>query len=168
LNKVNQYFPRAIGPAGEEILDIPLSPAALPHVTKRDMEQAWAAARDAAIAEQPGPPRGFRFASVPNGLHLALIDPDARCWADAVDRIADLATPHGVSLCVRLLALVELIGRAEWLRPFIAIKRDGAAVSPHLLHAAALARLTDSGGFDETGLRHLLVRPDISNQGPTP
>ena len=67
-----------------------------------------------------------------------------------------LTTPHGVSVCLRLLALVALMAQAGWARPWFALAPGGAEIRPELLQAAALAPLTDSGGFDETALRALL------------
>ena len=61
-----------------------------------------------------GAVRGFRFRR-PDGSYtdLALADRDARCWAGAVDRTAGLTSSYGLSLCLRLLALVDLLARAR-------------------------------------------------------
>jgi len=144
------------GPDGEVLHLVAVPPAGLPTVTKRDLEQAWEAAQSGS-AGIAAPPRGFRFAR-PAGVPVELIlnDRDAAAWAVAVDGIADLSTAHGVSLCLRLLSLVELMSRAAWARAWFTLGRAGAEIAPALLQAAALAPLDDSGGFDETGLRALL------------
>jgi hypothetical protein len=153
-------FPRVLADDGTELHLLPVSPQALPRVDKRDLEQAWDAARDAARVGQEGSSRGFRFA---NGETFSLHDRDARAWAGAVDAIADLSTPHGVSLCIRLLALIDLIGRARWLAPFVRLAgASGACLSGGLLQAAAITRLTPEAGLDEAELRRLLPRIQTS------
>lgn len=144
---------REVAADGTELHLVPMPPDRLPRVAKRDLEQAWDAARDAARAGYDGPARGFRFTGGPD---VILRDRDARSWASSVDQVADLSTAHGVSVCLRLLGLVALIGDAAWLAPFVQIRRDGAALDGALLTAAALTRLTDSGGFDENELRAML------------
>lgn len=75
------------GPDGSITYLVDLPPEALPTVYKRDLELAWYAARDAAIADHWGSVRAFRF-NRPDGSHvdLALADRDASCWVSAVDR----------------------------------------------------------------------------------
>jgi hypothetical protein len=145
----------AYGPHGEVLHSLAWLPDRLPPVTKRDMERAWDAAR--AESTVAAPLRGFRFAR-PEGapVELYLNDPDASAWAGAVDRAADLSTTHGVSLCLRLLALVDAMGRLDWLRGWFSFAPGGAEIKPALLQAAALAPLNEAGGFDETALRALL------------
>ncbi|MDD2877616.1 MAG: hypothetical protein PHT60_09630 [Acidiphilium sp.] len=145
---------REIAADGTELHLVPMPPPRLPRVRKRDIEQAWEAARDAARAGHDGPARGFRFAGGPD---VALRDRDARTWALSVDRVADLSTPHGISVCLRLLGLVALIGDAAWLAPFVQIGHDGAALDGALLTAAALTSLTDTGGLNENELRAMLI-----------
>ena len=128
-------------------------PSALPTVTRRDLEQAWEAAQRSGAA----PPRFFRF--VPEGgepVELLLQDRDAASWAAAVERSAGLSTAYGVSVCLRLLALVAVMAEAGWARAWFVLRRDGAAIRPELWHAAALVTLNDRGGFDEPDLRALL------------
>lgn len=127
-----------------------LSPAALPPVRLRDLDAAWEAARAAAIAGRWGPPRLFRFRR-PDGsvADLALADADACCWAAAVDATVGMGSAHGVSLCLRLLALVELLARRGPAARLVRLKRDGAELDPRLLRAAARAPLTDEARFDE-------------------
>ena len=138
------------------LVDVP--PEALPPVAGRDIERAWHAARQAAIAERWGPPRGFRFRrrdenSTETWQVLALADPDARCWADAVDATVGMASAYGLSLCLRLLALVDLLARVGWAGRVVHLARDGAELHPALLAAAASLRLTAEARFDETVFR---------------
>jgi hypothetical protein len=145
----------SIGPYGEVLHVLAMPPQALPAVTKRDVELAWEAAQ-AGTARRP-PPRGFRF-TPPEGasVQLMLNDHDAAAWAVAVDKVADISTAYGISLCLRLLALVELMSRAVWLRPWFSLGRGGMDMHPALLQAAALLPLNDAAGFDESGLHALL------------
>jgi hypothetical protein len=141
---------------------VPHPPGRLPAVTKRDLEQAWEVARATALS--PGPPpatHGFRFhngAAAP--LDFVLTDRDAASWAGGIDGIADLSTAHGVSVCLRLMALIELMTRADWTRRWFTLNRAGLTFHPALLTAAALTPLTETGGFAETALRALLPEPD--------
>ena len=139
------------------LIDLP--PEALPSVHKRDLERAWYAAREAALAERQGAVRGFRF-NRPDGSHtdLALADRDARCWVGAVDRTVGITSASGLSLCLRLLALIDLLARAPWARSLLHLARDGAEFHPALLRAAASQPLTGDGRFDEAGFRDLLSR----------
>jgi hypothetical protein len=139
------------------LIDLP--PEALPSVCKRDLERAWYAAREAAIAERQGAVRGFRF-NRPDGSHtdLALADRDARCWVGAVDRTVGIANATGLSLCLRLLALIDLLARAPWARSLFHLARDGAEFHPALLRAAASQPLTRDARFDEAGFQIRLSR----------
>lgn len=139
------------------LIDLP--PEALPSVCKRDLEMAWYAAREAALAERQGAVRGFRF-NRPDGSHtdLALADRDARCWVGAVDRSVGIAHASGLSLCLRLLALIDLLARAPWARSLFHLARDGAEFHPALLRTAASQPLTRDARFDEVGFRSRLAR----------
>jgi hypothetical protein len=147
------------GPGGSVTYLVDLPPEALPTVYKRDLEMAWYAARDAALADHWGLVRAFRF-NRPDGSHtdLALADRDASCWVGAVDRTVGLATTRGLSLCLRLLALVDLLAHAPWARPLFHLARDGAEFHPALLRAAASQPLTPDARFDEAGFRLRLSR----------
>jgi hypothetical protein len=138
------------------VVDAP--PEALPPVRGRDLERAWYAAREAAMAATWGTVRGFRFRR-PDGsfTELALADRDACCWAAAVDRIVGLRSFYGLSLCLRLLALVDLLARARWAIPLCRLERDGADLHPSLLHAASATPLTAEARFDEGGFRSRLL-----------
>jgi hypothetical protein len=142
------------GPDGSITYRVDTPPEALPAVQKRDLERAWYAAREAALAQQWGEVRGFRF-DRPDGSHtdLALADRDARCWVGAVDRTVGIGSGYGLSLCLRLLALVELLARAHWALPLLRLEPDGADLHPALLRAAASVALTSEARFDETSFR---------------
>jgi len=147
------------GPNGSLTYLVDVPPEALPPVTSRDLERAWYAAREAALAQSWGLVRGFRFHR-PDGTHtdLGLADRDARCWVGAVDMTVGIQTSHGLSICLRLLALVDLLSRASWVRPLCHLEKDGAELHPALLRAAATHPLTADARFDETGFRNRLSR----------
>ena len=134
----------------------------LPPVRGRDILAAWHLAREAARHAAWDRARAFRFRSGESGwTNLTLDDPDAQCWAGAVDRSLGLQTGYGLSVCLRLLALVDLLGRSPSLARLAALGRSGADPHPALLRLAAEAALTDEARFDETRfharLQHLPV-----------
>ncbi len=138
------------------LVDLP--PESLPPVSRRDLERAWYAARRAALAEQWGAVRVFRFLRE-DGAHsdLVLADRDASCWAGALDAIYGIGTRQGLSLCLRLLALIDLLARSPWAVPLLRLARDGAEPDPALLHAAATEPLTGEARFDPIGFRARLA-----------
>ena len=149
------------------VVDLP--PAALPPVRGRDLAAAWDAARDAALGAMWGTAWHFRFRQ-PDGsfTDLALHDRDARCWAGAVEKTAGLRTLYGLSLCLRLLALVDLLARASWTASLCQFRRDGAVLHPALLRAAGCVELTNDARFDETSFRaglDLLAAPKDCSDG---
>ena len=146
-------------PDGSLTYLVDLPPEALPPVTRGDLERAWYAARRAALAEQWGTVRVFRFMR-PNGTHsdLVLADRDASCWAGALDAIFGIGTHRGLSLCLRLLALIDLLAHSPWAIPLLRLARDGAEPDPALLQAAATEPLTPDARFDQTGFRARLTR----------
>jgi hypothetical protein len=70
-----------------------------------------------------------------------------------VDRHTGLTTLYGMSLCIRLLALVDLLASARWTSQLIALEPDGAALHPSLVRLAAAATLNQDARFDEAGFR---------------
>lgn len=144
---------------------IALPPEALPPVRGRDIAAAWDAARAAALGRIAGAARGFWFRRRDGTCsHLALADTDARCWADAVDRSVGIGTRYGLSLCLRLLALVELLMRASWAGRWVALAPDGAELHPALVSAAATLPLSSDARFDEAGFRARLT--DLYGNAP--
>jgi hypothetical protein len=126
----------------------------LPPVRGRDILAAWELACDAARHAVWDGARAFRFRCADGGwTDLALHDRDAMCWAGAVDRFVGMQTGYGMSVCLRLLALVELLVRAPWISPLVSLDRRGTQLHPALLRLAAESRLTDEARFDEAGFR---------------
>ncbi len=144
------------------------APACLPPVLRRDLLAAWEAARAAALAapDFAGRSRAFRFARPDGGItDLALSDRDARCWAQAVDSRLDIASPYGLSVCLRLLALIDLLAAFPWARAHVALHPAGADVKPGLLRLAAEAKLTEEARFDAAAFR---TRLDAAAIAPNP
>jgi hypothetical protein len=122
-------------------------PSALPAVRGRDLMACWAAARRLADAGQWGMVRRFRFMAEGGPIDLALADADACCWAEAVDARAGLHTRYGLSLCLRLLALVELLTRSARARALVAFDDGEAELHPSLVAAAASCPLGADARF---------------------
>ncbi|MCC7426827.1 MAG: hypothetical protein IT557_07995 [Alphaproteobacteria bacterium] len=119
---------------------------------------AWTAAHDAADAARWGAPRAVRFRRK-DGQEtvIAISDADARCWAGAVDATMGLDHLYGMALCFRLLALIELMARARWLRGYYDFGRAGGVeLHPALVAAAARQPLGTDGRFDERALKAAL------------
>jgi hypothetical protein len=134
------------------LVDLP--PEAMPPVRLRDLDSVWDAARQAATRADWGTARLFRFQRADGSYtDLALADRDARCWANAVDSSVGMQTSYGLSLCLRLLALVDLLARARWTDGLFTLRRDGAEIHPALLRAAATAGLTSEARFDQDDIR---------------
>lgn len=133
----------------------------LPPVAARELQNAWDAAREAARHSSWGVARAFRFerpgleeGRLAEPVDLVLADPDACAWAGAIDARHGLGTPRGLSLCLRLLALIELIGHAAWAGALCRIRPEGAEFHPALLEAAGRLPLTREGRLDETIMRN--------------
>lgn len=131
--------------------------AALPPVPVRELEAVLDAARAASLADGETRHRSFRFLGA-DGLvaDFDLADPDARVWAEAVDRRAGLATLGGMSLCLRLLALVHLMTTVPWASLYLSAAQDGPRIDRSLLRAAARTDLTEEARFDEASFRRNL------------
>lgn len=138
---------------------VPCPPEALPAVRPEALLAAWQAAHAGAASGRWGPPRTLMFRR-PDGepTVLAIADRDARSWAEAVDRAADLATLPGLALCLRLLALVEVMTRAAWLEGLFDVTPHGVELHPALLRAAAAMPLDAAARFDAEALKGLLSR----------
>lgn len=138
---------------------IPCPPETLPAVRPEALLAAWQAARAGAAAGRWGPPRTLLFARpAAEPTVLAIADRDARCWAEAVDAGADLTTLAGLALCLRLLALIEVMARATWLAGLFDVTAQGVELHPALLRAAASMPLDAGARFDAEALRRLLSR----------
>jgi hypothetical protein len=153
-------IPVARAPDGALTYAIPIPPERLPPVPPGQLLAAWDLARSAAARRQWATPRTLVFPR-PDGqpTELAIVDRDAAAWAEAIDSAVGLDTIDGLSLCLRLLALVEVLGRARSLAALFAVTPSGIDLHPSLLSAAAAMPLDGAARFDETGLHRLLSRP---------
>ena len=142
-------------PSGALRHEVGLAASALPAVRPAALESAWEAARASAEAGLWGPARLIAFE---DGVEIALTDADAACWAEAMAQRQGMASVGDLALCLRLLALVEVLGRAPWLRGMFTIGADGAEFHPALLAAAARAPLDRTGRFEDGALRAMLAR----------
>jgi hypothetical protein len=146
-------------PDGSLTYAIPCPPEALPAVAPAALLGAWEAARAAAAAGHWGTPRHLLFQDAAGAaMRIAIADRDACCWAEAVDRTADLATPRGLALCLRLLALIEVLGRSRALGGLFRLSGDGVDLHPALLRAAAAMPLDSAARFDAEALGRLSSR----------
>ena len=147
----------ARGPDGALLYAVPFSPENTPAVAPRALLAAWDAARRGAAAHLRGPERRLRFTAA-EPVELCLRDPDALCWAEAIDDAADLGTRAGLSVFLRLLALLDAMGRLLWLRDLFAVEAGGTLLHPSLLAAAADLPLDRAARLDEGALRRRLAR----------
>jgi hypothetical protein len=153
---------------------VTLPPEAMPPVPTRDLERAWDAAQTAPRASAALSPAGaahrrFSFRGTDGRTAtFDLDDRDARVWAGAVDRVVGLTTLSGISLCLRLLALVDLMANSAWAFGFVTPKRDGARLDRALFRAAARADLTAEARFDEASLRRILPDRPADQAGHRP
>jgi hypothetical protein len=170
----------AKAPDGSLAYAVPMAPQSLPPVTPRALLDAWDTARDALRAAERqhhhpafdplwpdaglsrwAPPRTLVFRPSGGGepTELAIADRDAGAWADAIDSAYGLESLHGMTLCLRLLALVEALARLPWLAPMFTVSPSGIRLDPELLAAAATMPLDGAARFDEGGLKRILSRP---------
>lgn len=56
----------------------------------------------------------------------------------------------------------------QWALPLVAINRDGAAIHPARLRAAAQTALTPDASFDAAALRAILQQEAATLPAPTP
>lgn len=133
---------------------VPVAPERLPAVAPGELLRAWNVARHGAVERLWGVPRLLRFAA-PAGrepTEIAIADPDAGAWTEAIDRAFGLETLTGLSLCLRLLALVEVLTRAVRLEAFFDVTPTGVDLHPSLVTAAATLPLDPAARFDEAAL----------------
>jgi len=144
-------------------------PEDLPPVLKRDVELAWDSAHRAAQSGRWGVLRGFRFQRIGDTApprDLLLADIHAASWAEAVDSMVGLRSLYGLSLCLRLLALVDLLAHACWADGLYRMHRGEAEMDIRLLRLAATARLTSQAGFDAAAFRAILCPPSLAAPQP--
>ena len=70
-----------------------------------------------------------------------------------------LRSLYGLSLCLRLLALVDLLEHARWADGLYRMHHGEAEMDVRLLRLAATARLTAQAGFDAAAFRAILCPP---------
>lgn len=140
------------------------APAELPAVLTRDLLRAWEFSRDGARARRGGPARAFRFLAGAGGAptDLALTDRDARCWARAIDAIQPMSTSYGLSLCLRLLALVALLAENGWTDAYARVRPGATELDPRLLRLAAEHALDADARFDQEAFRAALPPPFLA------
>lgn len=128
-------------------------PEDLPPISPLDLRKAWRAAHVAAevgLVTDPSQVEGVSFRHK-SGVESKFVfaDLDAACWAAAVDRTYDLETITGISLLFRLLALIDLMASAPWLRPYFSLTaKDGAVLDSRLLATAATTPLSTGAAFN--------------------
>jgi len=146
-------------PAGALTYAVPVPPERLPAVQPTELLSAWSLARRGAAQRLWGPPRLLRFAR-PGGeaTEIAIADADAGAWAEAIDAAIGLGTLPGLALCLRLLALVEVLARVPALAPLFDVSAEGIELHPALLDAAATLPLDAGARLDESAIRRLLSR----------
>jgi hypothetical protein len=154
---------------------VAVPPQRLPAVAPDRLLAAWQAARRGAALLHWGPPRRMVFAAatnapgLPGPTEIAIADADAGCWAEAVDGEVGLDTLPGLALCLRLLALIDVLTRAPWLAGLFDVTPEGIELHPALLRAAATMPLDGAARLDEAGLRRLLSRlPAAAAPRPRP
>lgn len=159
---MSTFVERALGPDSRVAHALPFTPASIPPVPPRVLLAAWDSAREGAALGLRGPERALFFAAgnraAPGSVRLDLSDPDARCWAEAIDLTLGLGTVSGMAVLLRLLALLDAMGRLPWLRGMFEISAGEAELHPALLGAAAELPLDPAARLDETSLRRRLSR----------
>lgn len=150
----------AEAPDGALTYLVAVPPERLPPVAPGDLLAAWTLARHAAALRRWGRSRVllFRRAQDDAPTRISIADRDAGAWAEAIDAAIGLNTLPGLALCLRLLALVEVLTRAEWLAALFEVTPTGIDLHPSLLAAAATMPLDGAAQFDEAGLQRLLCR----------
>src|SRR4051812_19652671 len=137
-----------------------MAPEELPAVTPSDLVEAWKVATlgaEVGMVLQHGDIEGVEFRWAGGESRFMFADLDGSCWAAALDRRYGLENPRGIAILFRLLALIDLMARAEWLRPLFSIgAEDGVRVDPDLLRLAADQPLTPSARYDAAEIRRKL------------
>ena len=137
-----------------------IAPEQLPGVNPSELVQAWKAATigaEAGMVLQPGDIEGVEFRWPEGQARFVFADLDAASWAAALDRLYGLDNLRGLAILFRLLALIDVMARAKWLRPLFRLGQDdGVTVDPDLLRVASAQPLTASARFEAEALRKAL------------
>ena len=80
---------------------------------------------------------------------------------DGRGRSGGFTHPYGVSLCLRLLALVDLLAHARWAARLLAFEAGLVRLHPALLGLAAASPLLADGRFDEPFFQASLAKLPI-------
>jgi hypothetical protein len=148
-----------------------LAPEQLPAVAPSDLTGAWKAATlgaEIGMQLQSGDIEGVAFRWPGGEARFLFADLDASCWAAAIDRRYGLDTLAGIAILFRLLALVDLMTRAEWLRPLFRVGGDeGVWIDADLLRLAADMPLTASARLDAAAIR-LTLGSKVAQRGLPP
>ncbi len=138
-------------PDGGLVCEVNLTPDELPPVLRKDLDRALDQARAAALLQKPGPACAFRFRGSDGGTtEVAILDPDARCWAAAIAATTGLGSAYAVALCLRVLGVVDLAASAgATARARITRRGRGVCnIDRALLDAAAFGPITADGRID--------------------
>lgn len=134
------------------LIDSPVPPDALPPVRPGDLIRAWDAATIAAeigLVIDPHAAGGITFRGPGGDVTLLFEDVDAQVWIAGLERTTGLASPHGISVCFRLLGLIELMATSAWMRALFSIGGpDGPEIHPALFRVAATMPLGRDARFD--------------------
>ena len=94
-------------------------------------------------------------------VSLKFYDLDAHCWAAAIHCTFGLLIVNGLAICLRILALYQLMTVAPWVRPrFSYDPKLGLTINKSQFTAAANALLTEDGCFDQEAL-HQEIGTDL-------
>lgn len=117
-----------------------------------DLIRAWDAATIAAemgLEVEPRTAGGITFRGPGGELTLLFEDVDARVWVAGLERTTGLDSPRGLSICFRLLGLIELMATAKWMRALFDIGGpEGPDIHPALFRVAATMPLGRDARFD--------------------
>ncbi|WP_404379003.1 hypothetical protein [Caenispirillum salinarum] len=137
---------------GRVLIDSPVPPDDLPAVMPGDLVRAWDAATIAAelgLEVDPRATRGITFRGPGGEVTLLFEDVDAQVWIAGLERTTGLDSPHGISVCFRLLGLIELMATAAWMRGLFDIGGpEGPDIHPALFRVAATMPLGRDARFD--------------------
>lgn len=137
---------------GRILIDSPLPPDNLPAVRPGDLMKAWEAATVAAelgLEIGPGAANGVTFRGPGGEVTLLFEDVDVQVWIAGLEHSVGLETPFGISLCFRLLGLIELMATQGWTRPLFEVGGpEGPEIHPALFRVAATMPLGRDARFD--------------------
>ena len=145
-------------PDGRKMVCAPFGAQALPPVGISDLGKAWEvasmAAEDGLVTEDTDPEGVVFKDKYGDAIQLEFDDFDALCWATAINRSYGLTTVKGLSLCLRMLALYQVMAESPWALTFFTFDRKNRLkIDKALMAAAAVTQLTADGRFDADGIQ---------------